>query len=1195
MSTAPQREAPSLEDLVAHVADEFLERRRRGEQPAAAEHAARYPEQASLLRKVLASLEVVGLSAAGGPLVPAESVEAPVPDLLGDFRILHEIGRGGMGVVYEAEQVSLGRRVALKVLPLAATLDPRRLQRFQNEARAAACLHHTHIVPVFAVGREQGISFYAMQLIEGQTLAAVIRELGRRAEGPPAGPSAAAAPSTVPRAALSTEEGIDNAEYVRAVARLGVQAAEALDYAHQLGVVHRDIKPGNLMLDSRGQLWVTDFGLAQLQHGEASLTLTGDLVGTLRYMSPEQALARRVVIDHRTDLYSLGATLYELLTLEPVFATGDRQALLRQIAEEDPRPPRKRNRAVPPELDTIVLKALEKEPADRYGTAAELADDLRRYLEDRPIVARRPSAWQRLSKLARRHRGVVRASLVGLVLALAVLGVSTWRVWSAAEAEKEAKIAAETAAAAERQASAAARKAEVAERSARRLAQKRLGQIDKANDILASIFQDLNPQMEKAGGPALRMQLGERLDAAAAALDGEAVGEPLLVARLQDTLGAAQQSLGHGHKAIELLRRARRTREERLGPNDPDTLRTLNNLACAYQETGRLEQAVALFEHVLAGRKARLGPDHPDTLQSMNNLAGACQAAGRLDQAVALFEETLPKMRARLGPDHAHTLILVQNLATAYQDAGRLDAALPLLEQTLPRMTARLGPAHFITLQAKMNLGLAYVAAGKPGQALPLFQETLEKRSLTLGPDHPKTLTNLNSVALAYKAAGRLDEALPRFAETLARRQARLGPDHPDTLQSMNNLASTYQAAGRLEEALPLFEQLLPKVKAQLGPDHPDTLIAMNNAALAYQAAGRLDEAVPLFEQTLAGRQAKLGADHPDTQHSRHDLATAYLKASRFDQGLSLLGQVLAKVKAERGPDHPLALAGLDELAEAYREAGRLEQALPLFEEALARRQATLGADHPDTFLSKNSLAVAYWSAGKLDRSVPLFEALVPIYKDRLGPDHPSTIAALANLGVNYRDAGRPAEALPLLTQAAARVRQGPPCVQQLAWVSVALAETYEQMGQHARAEPLYRENLKRLRSPGAAAGPRTATALIQLGWCLFKQENLPEAEKMLREGCAIRTKSQPQAWTTFNAQSMLGAVLLAQGKHAEAERLLQDGYEGMRQRASTIPASSTFRLLDALERLVELYEAQGDGDQARAWRQKLATARSRR
>ena len=375
--------------------------------------AAQHPEHAERLRQLLPALEVIADLGRSAAHEAAPSGTEPLAELgvLGDFRIVREVGRGGMGVVYEAQQISLGRRVALKVLPFAAALDPRQLQRFQIEAQAAARLHHTNIVPVFAVGCERGVHYYAMQFIEGRTLAEIIRELQRRiARKPPASesdreaaaerPARCQPPSSAAPAAAEATRSLLSVEprratgrpFFQAVARLGIQAAEALEHAHSLGIVHRDIKPANLLLDTRGNLWITDFGLARFQaEAGLTLTLTGDLLGTLRYMSPEQALGRRELVDHRTDIYSLGVTLYELLTLQPAFGGRDRQELLRQIAHEEPAPPRRLNPAIPRDLETIVLKAMAKEPESRYATAQELADDLRRFLEHKPIQARRPT------------------------------------------------------------------------------------------------------------------------------------------------------------------------------------------------------------------------------------------------------------------------------------------------------------------------------------------------------------------------------------------------------------------------------------------------------------------------------------------------------------------------------------------------------------------------------------------------------------------------------------------------------------------------------------------------------------------------------------------------------------------------------------------------------------------------------------
>jgi serine/threonine protein kinase/WD40 repeat protein len=435
-------------DQLTRALEEYRSLLEAGRRPQREEFLARYPDIAAALSECLAGLEFVhGAAPAlsqnvpGGPAGASVSAADHEPALpLGDFRIVREIGRGGMGVVYEAVQLSLGRRVALKVLPLAAGLDAKQLQRFRNEAQAAAGLHHTNIVPVYAVGSERGVHFYAMQLIDGQTLAAIIVALraqpGAPALSPAQVPTGADVP-TPPVAAASTQHAVRDPAFFRTVARLGVQAAEALEHAHELGVIHRDVKPANLLVDGRGNLWITDFGLAHCQ-SQAGLTLTGDLLGTLRYMSPEQALAQRVPIDHRTDIYSLGVTLYELMTLEPAFGGNDRHELLRQIAVEEPKPPRRLNRLVPAELETVVLKALEKNPADRYATAGELADDLGRFLEDQPIRARRPTVVHKVRKWARRNRAALRMGLASLILLLAAIAaVSGYAAWRLSE-EQEA-------------------------------------------------------------------------------------------------------------------------------------------------------------------------------------------------------------------------------------------------------------------------------------------------------------------------------------------------------------------------------------------------------------------------------------------------------------------------------------------------------------------------------------------------------------------------------------------------------------------------------------------------------------------------------------------------------------------------------------------------------------------------------------
>lgn len=425
------------------IARDYLARLEAGERPNLEEYVARLPELEVAVRSCLEGLNLVHQTVRTDRVAFAASGHAAseVPlEPLGDFRILRELGRGGMGIVYEAVQMSLGRHVAIKILPFTATLQPRQLQRFLNEAQAAAHLHHPNIVPVFAVGCDRGVHYYAMQMIDGMSLAELLHSLRHDAGWKhvsragsswisipeETGVSAADAdekphcPPTMKlySSQLSTECSARRSDYFRSIARFGQQAAEALNYAHELGIVHRDIKPGNLMVDARGKVWITDFGLAQVQR-EADLTQTGDLLGTVRYMSPEQVQGDRTLLDQRTDIYSLGATLYELATLEPMFSGGNRELMLHRVLNEEPVAPRTINRAIPVELETIIVKAISKSPADRYISAERLAEDLNRFLSDQPILAKRPTWTDRVRKWSRRHPGMV-ASMVVILLLLSI-------------------------------------------------------------------------------------------------------------------------------------------------------------------------------------------------------------------------------------------------------------------------------------------------------------------------------------------------------------------------------------------------------------------------------------------------------------------------------------------------------------------------------------------------------------------------------------------------------------------------------------------------------------------------------------------------------------------------------------------------------------------------------------------------------
>ena len=500
-------ESSAERNPVKVLADEFLARQRRGERPSLEEYIALFPELAEEIEEVfpvLLDIENARWDAAE-PTGPAATPRGPCPGRLGDFRILREIGRGGMGIVYEAEQESLGRRVALKVL-VGPALTPQQVRRFECEARSVARLHHTNIVPVFGVGQEHGIHYYAMQYISGQPLDGVLNEVrrlrrrdhapahanprGRRGDQPSvadvaislcdgrfalglagsSGPSSASPPAPTTQAASVVPERVIAADaprdapttsvpaspgsnlasssseligsgvpYARAVARLGAQVAEALAHAADQGVIHRDVKPSNILLDHTGMAWLTDFGLAKTA-GQDDLTQTGDLIGTLRYMAPERF---RGHADCRGDIYALGLTLYEVLTLRPAFRDSDRARLIERILRESATPPRTFDQQIPRDLETIVLKAMAREPGQRYYSAQHMADDLHRFLSDRPVLARRTSLGERLARWCKRNPAV--ASLLALLALVLVTGTiastaAAFQFHELAQSEGRAKV-----------------------------------------------------------------------------------------------------------------------------------------------------------------------------------------------------------------------------------------------------------------------------------------------------------------------------------------------------------------------------------------------------------------------------------------------------------------------------------------------------------------------------------------------------------------------------------------------------------------------------------------------------------------------------------------------------------------------------------------------------------------------------------
>jgi len=965
---------PVLNDLLA----DFANRLELGEPVDAEAYVREHPEWAQELRRLLPAIQVLAdlerVAGGGDAAVGSE----PMRGVLGDFRLLREVGRGGMGIVYEAEQISLNRRVALKVLPFAATMDARQLKRFQNEARAAAALHHTNIVPVYFVGCERGVHYYAMQFIDGQDLASIMAQ--RRAPAgsrgispmPPvteeaqAGPAVASAAlpdtATRPIAGLSTERSPRSPEHYRTVARLGIQAAEALDHAHQQGIVHRDVKPANLLVDAEGRLWVTDFGLAHIQ-SDARLTITGDLVGTLRYMSPEQALAKRVVVDHRTDVYSLGATLYELLTLEPVFAGNDRQELLRQIAFEEPKAPRRHNKSIPAELEIIVVKALEKNPGERYATAQEFADDLRRFLEDKPIQARRPTLRQHAIKWARRHRPVVWSAAVTVVLTLAVLGGSVgWVLRDRASRQAEAEVPVATAAAeAERLlGEGKAREAlSAAERAEGLLAQ--AGGHPRLSPHVRQLVKDLR----------MRLTLEEiRLTSAIDVRDGH-----FDFAGADQAYAEAFKVYGLDVQTLPLAEAAARIRASRIGA---DLAAALNDWAWALKDLGREKES---WRRLLTVARAADPDEWRNRLRDVveGRDGGALAALGGLEEADILPAPTLALLVQVLRNKHDSLVQAVPLLRRAQQKQPddfwvnhllaftlqemrppQLDEAVAYFRVAVAlspkspgarlnfgnalrgknhlgeaiaeyREAARLKPEF---AEAHNNLGRALADMNRPGEAAAEFREALR-----LKPGLAEAHVNVGN---SLRDQGRLDEAAAEFREALRLK--------PGLAEAHLNVGNCLRGQGRLDEAIAEYREA-----ARLKPGYAS---AHTNLGAALLEKGRSDEAIAAHQNAIRLM--------PDGPLEHNNLGAALMVNGRLEDALA---------------EFRTAVRFKEAFPEAHRNLGLILEKQGLLEGAVAEYRAAVRL-RPDYFKAYDNLGQALRAHGDVDGAIAAYRAAIKLKSD---------------------------------------------------------------------------------------------------------------------------------------------------------------------------------------------------------------------
>ncbi len=889
-----------------------------------------------------------------------------IPTTLGQYRVIREIGFGSMGIVFEARHNSTNQKVAIKILRPGVSTK-KMIRRFLFEADALKRLDHPGVARFLDAGTtDTGFGpqpYFAMELIQGKSLCE-----------------------------YANKNNLSIPQRLALLARI----CDAVQHAHTRGIIHRDLKPGNIIVEDTDQPKILDFGIARSIVNEilpqTANTVTGQFIGTLQYMSPEQASGHPDEVDTRCDIYTLGVLGYELLCGRLPHQLNDLPLLeaMRVITQSYPSKLGLMDQAFKGDIETIFTKAMDKEKDRRYQSVSDLAGDIRRFLNHEPISARPPSIRYQLNRFAKRNKGVFAGSMVALfALILGVLGTGYGYIKAVEQ---------------QRLAEAREHEVEISRTESKAVA-----------DLLINILSSASP--EEKGKDVL---LTDILYDISNMIDHDLADQPLAAARLNHTLAKTYKNLGNYTLAQKYLEEAIAGWQTTLGDEHPSIVKAQSNLAMMHQLLGQFDKAEKLYIDILQIHRRVFGEDHKNTLITTGNLASLYSSQGHYEEARALYQSTIKKCREMHGDEHDAVLSMTNNLALLFSKVEKYEEAELLFTQLIEIHHRIHGRNHPQSLNAVNNLAYTYAKQGNYNKAEPLFCDTLEVQRRILGENHPKTMGTMGNLAVIYQNQGRFEEAASLYRNTIELEKRRLGDDHPKTIGSMFNLATLYHKLEHDEKAEPVFVRVLDARQRVLGDTHHDTIAVMNELAVLYRSQQRYEEAQPLFKQAITNAREKLGTDHQLTLKIQNNIAVLHQALKHFEQAEQLYKKTLEARMNKLGHHHRDTIVSQLNLADLYNKWDRYSEAVDLLDHALNSAEKSLPSNHWITGVLLQKMGKGFVGQARYKEGEKALLESYQILTIGLGTNHTrtkSTAKCLANL---YDTIGNPQAAAEWLTKSQA-------------------------------------------------------------------------------------------------------------------------------------------------------------------------------